>query len=633
MRAIGCTWVLPLCLCLGCGTSGPASTPAATTNTVHSNSATAIGVSAQPPTDAPATPIDRDAAIAIESLGLPGESLLTDPDLGNWDTELLNNAAGSQLKQIEKLLAAPAQLDLEHVGPLVTPDFVCGGLRPRESSVAFEDATIKVRRPDSSEPLALTNDRRGADALLGALRELVEPLRDAADVHTKVKIFHISIDGDRAETELYFHLSGRTERGIHEQNCTWRCGWNLTTDKKPLLTSIALTEYEEAAGKSADGALFSDCTEAALGQNESYRDQLAYGLDHWLDRIEYRYGLDAAGWEGIALGDADGDGLDDLFVCQGGGLPNRIYRQNADGTATDISRESGIGFLDSTHAALFVDFDNDSDQDLALATSVGVLFFANDGRAHFSLQAYKLTPGGMPYSLAAADFDEDGDLDLYACCYSPRETSLTRRFLGRPIPYHDANNGSRNLLLRNDRSWTFRDVTRATGLDENNRRFSFAASWEDYDNDGDLDLHVANDYGRDNLYRNDDGHFRDVAPEAGVDDVSAGMSSVWGDYNEDGLMDLYVSNMWSSAGNRIAFQDRFQAGADAPTRAHYQRHARGNALFQNLGDGTFRDVSVEAGVTMGRWAWCSRFVDLNNDGREEILVANGFLTQDDPDDL
>ena len=203
----------------------------------------------------------------------------------------------------------------------------------------------------------------------------------------------------------------------------------------------------------------------------------------------------------------------------------------------------------------------------------------------------------------------------------------------RPIPYHDANNGGRNVLFRNNGAWRFQDVTKRVGLEQNNRRFSFAASWDDYDNDGDLDLYVANDYGRNNLYRNDRGRFTDIARRAGVEDISAGMSVSWGDYNNDGWMDLYVSNMFSSAGNRIAYQRRFHSGASEATRSEFQRHARGNSLFQNVGDGTFRDVSTSAGVTMGRWAWGSGFVDINNDGLEDLIVANGFVTQEDPGDL
>ncbi|MCP4731572.1 MAG: VCBS repeat-containing protein [Roseibacillus sp.] len=91
--------------------------------------------------------------------------------------------------------------------------------------------------------------------------------------------------------------------------------------------------------------------------------------------------------------------------------------------------------------------------------------------------------------------------------------------------------------------------------------------------------------------------------------------------------------MFSSAGNRITFQDQFKPGGDPTTRALYQRHARGNSLFRNLGSGRFEDVSISSGTTMGRWAWSSLFVDLDNNGWEDLLVANGFITQEDPGDL
>jgi hypothetical protein len=205
--------------------------------------------------------------------------------------------------------------------------------------------------------------------------------------------------------------------------------------------------------------------------------------------------------------------------------------------------------------------------------------------------------------------------------------------------YHDANDGGPNLLLRNDISltksgnWEFTDVTQEVGLDAQNRRHSLAAAWEDYDNDGDLDLYVANDYGQNCLYRNDRGRFVNVAADAGVVDYGSGMSVSWADYNRDGQVDLYVGNMFSSAGNRITRQTQFKAGKDAQVQARFQRFAKGNSLFANLGDGIFRDVGAEAAVEMGRWAWSSVFADLNNDGWEDLLVANGYITTEDPGDL
>jgi hypothetical protein len=188
-------------------------------------------------------------------------------------------------------------------------------------------------------------------------------------------------------------------------------------------------------------------------------------------------------------------------------------------------------------------------------------------------------------------------------------------------------------LFRNEGNWQFQDATSEVGLDHNNDRWSFSAVWEDYDNDGDLDLYVANDFGRNNLYRQENGRFKDVAGSASAEDINFGMSASFGDYNRDGWMDLYVSNMFSAAGGRITYQPQFKQGVSSELKAAYQQMARGNTLLRNAGDGTFQDVSDEAGVTVGRWAWASLFADVNNDGWEDILVANGFVTGKMPDDL
>ena len=112
------------------------------------------------------------------------------------------------------------------------------------------------------------------------------------------------------------------------------------------------------------------------------------------------------------------------------------------------------------------------------------------------------------------------------------------------------------------------------------------------------------------------------------------MSVSWGDYDRDGWMDLYVANMFSSAGNRITRQAQFKPSDDENVREVYSRFAKGNSLFRNLGTGeSFREVGGEAGVEMGRWAWSSVFADLNNDGWEDLLVANGYITTEDTGDL
>ena len=142
-----------------------------------------------------------------------------------------------------------------------------------------------------------------------------------------------------------------------------------------------------------------------------------------------------------------------------------------------------------------------------------------------------------------------------------------------------------------------------------------------------------NDYGRNCFYRNDGGKFSDVAAALGVEDTSSGMSVSWSDFNHDGHMDLYTSNMFSSAGNRITYQQQFKKDLPAEVRAQFQHIALGNSLFQAVPGAPFKDVSVQAGVTIGRWAWGSKFVDFNNDGFDDILVTNGFITTADAGDL
>jgi len=588
---------------------------------------------APPPAATPSAAVEsaRASSVPLADIGLIHAEIPTRLDGHTWDTEHLNDHAGHQLKELAKLLTKPSGLTGAAVAPLLAPEFRSSRLRPEKLETVFSAEPLTVRRMTgpSAEP-----GQMSADAFAGLLQELFSTVPSPAEVTAIFKIFRVNAES--AETTVRAELVARGANLAIQQVAQWRCRWQPVKDGDPLLMSVVLESFEETSTQA--GRVFADTTAAVIGADPAFRDQLAHGLDHWVARLEQQYVFGPSGWEGFAMGDANGDGREDLYVCQPGGLPNRLFLQNADGTLTDHAAESGVDWWDQTQAALFCDFDNDGDQDLAISMIWGVLFMANDGKGKFTPASAKLSPEGMPYSMAAADFDADGDLDVYTCCYAKRAGAVEQKFLARPVPYHDANNGSRNILFRNDRQWRFKDVTKSVGLDENNQRFSFAAAWEDFDGDGDLDLLVANDFGRKNLYRCDRGadgsvRFKDVAAAAGVEDISAGMSTAWGDADNDGRPDIYVSNMWSSAGNRVAWQRRFHEGASAEALASFQRHARGNSLFQNAGDGTFYDVSEPAGVTVGRWAWGSRFVDLNTDGWEDLVVANGYITQPDPGDL
>lgn len=635
------TTPIRLAVCMGLGVAVLACTQTACRPKAVSEKSESLGES----TSARVAEV-KDAAI-VEPVMIPLEHLgvkdaqQADSIADAWSVEMFSAAADKQLIKLKKLLHGNQQITEADIRGVVAADFQCGRLTAQEFDVVHDDGEIRVQRPMSPQRAADTFQR--GPGFVAALSQLQALVNNSSRRNASFKIAAVQDavqdaiqdaiqDADRIESTIEFQLVGESTHGITQHASRWLCTWETgDVSNLPRLQSIVVQDEELTSRQGS--ALFVDRTTAVLGKNDAYHKQLAHGLDYWLDRLEMRFGINSSGWQGIAVEDVNGDGLDDVFICQPGGLPNRLFVQHIDGTAEDVSATAGLDYWDHSHAALFLDLDGDDDQDLVLATALGLLFFSNDGGGRFSVETAKLCPEAMPFTLAAADYDQDGDLDIYASCYSPRGKAIATEFLARPVPYHDANNGGRNCLFRNDGNWTYQNVTREVGLDANNRRFSLAASWEDYDNDGDQDLYVANDYGRNNLYRNNQGRFTDVALAAGVEDISAGMSVSWSDYNQDGQMDLYVSNMWSSAGNRITYQRQFHPATPESVRADFQRHARGNSLFMNLGDGSFRDVSVEADVSMGRWAWCSQFADVNNDSRDDLLVANGFITQDDTRDL
>ena len=473
---------------------------------------------------------------------------------------------------------------------------------------------------------------------------LAQPFDPGHSTKSKVKLLSIQQKGARCECELLLQLSGvNSEAQPAESHSTWDFDW-IRSDDTWLIKAVKPVRFEWAVLEKKSEPLFTDQTAAVMGHLPAWQNQLQPGIDHWLERMDTRLGILVGGWTGLAVGDANGDGRDDIYVCQSGGLPNRLFLQQSDGTLADHSAASGVDWLETTRGALFLDLDNDGDQDLVAGTVEGLLIHENRGDAHFRVVGAEVLTDAPPYSLAAADYDNDGDLDIFTCGYNQRGHVDRNRQLVRPVPYHDANNGARNTLLRNEGAFRFTQVTKRVGLDAHNSRYSFAAAWEDFDLDGDPDLYVANDFGRNNLYRQHRDkagriHFTDIAEASGVLDIAAGMSAAWGDPNNDGWPDLYVSNMFSSAGNRIARQQRFHTKADADSRRLFLRHARGNSLFFNGGRSLsslawgFSDASVESGVTLGRWAWGSLFADVNNDGREDILVANGFVTHPDTGDL
>jgi Flp pilus assembly protein TadD/peroxiredoxin len=430
----------------------------------------------------------------------------------------------------------------------------------------------------------------------------------------------------------YDIVATRNDRRREERVGLWRTEW---TRDETQPWRARKWEAEEETLSLAHQPAFADITSQALGSAESYTKQMLLGADHWRTVLDGACGIDVYGNNGITAADYDNDGFDDLYVCQPAGLPNRLYHNRGDGTFEDVTEKAGVGVLDNTACALFADFENKGLQDLLVVCGSGPLLFLNQGNGTFTLKRdafkFKTPPQGTFTHAALADYDRDGRLDIYFCLYS--------YYLGLdqyhyPIPYFDARNGPPNFLLHNDGNATFTDVTEAAGLNADNNRYSFACAWGDSSSSGQPDLYVANDFGRSNLYRNNgNGTFTAVSSDSRTQDAGAGMSASWSDFDNDGKQDIYAANMWSAAGQRVSEQKLFHQRTPEDIRVLYLRHARGNSLYRNLGDGKFQNISAQAGVEMGRWSWCSDFWDFDHDGYPDLYVANGYISALDRSDL
>jgi tetratricopeptide (TPR) repeat protein len=498
---------------------------------------------------------------------------------------------------------------------------------------------VKETKVRSAHGIDVVRRQFGSDAVSGRDRFLEgvgKWLGDLSRIETtEFEIFGIRQTGTPPLTvvaEVRYDLVGERAPGggpekvqREERVGAWTTEWSR--DESGNWTADKWAAGNETICRAAT-PVFVDITSHALAGVESYRSQLLHGADYWRTILDGAIGVDVYGNNGVAAGDYDNDGFDDLYVCQPAGLPNRLYRNRGDGTFEDVTEKAGVGVLDSTASALFADFQNRGWQDLLVVCAAGPALFVNQGDGSFSLQrdAFKFArPAQGTFTHAAlADYDRDGRLDIYFCTYM--------YYLGLdqyhyPIPYYDARNGPPNCLFHNQGDGTFVETTEHAGLNADNDRYSFACAWGDSNGNGLPDLFVANDFGSSQLYRNNgDGTFTVVSKQAHVESVGAGMSCCWADYDNDGRQDVYVPSMWEASGQRVSGQAQFHENSPTGIRELYQRHARGNALYRNRGDGTFENVGRQAGVEMGRWSWCSDFWDFDHDGYPDLYVANGYLS-------
>ncbi|HEY2934288.1 MAG TPA: FG-GAP-like repeat-containing protein [Acidobacteriota bacterium] len=536
----------------------------------------------------------------------PYESLIPYVEAGSDEFGAEKQAAEitGHLRQLPRLGTVPTAPGFKGISPHASRyDNLAGGVRK-----AVYDLT----------------DRRFDAGLSRWLAELGQ-VRSARFFVTEIKS-----DSSRADATVRFEVSSQRKGELQYRVGYWKQTWlgGRLADFEPLQETLV----------TSPGPLFADVTAQAMGGLDSFHNQLRRGIPYWRARLDSASGIDVYGNNGIAVGDIDDDGRDEIYICQPGGLPNLMYKVGEHGRIIDITERTGLGILDDTSCALFLDLRNSGRQDLVVLCAHSPLLFLNQGDGTFQHRPdafqFARAPQGTFTGMSAADFDRDGRVDLYLCSYVYFQSEDQYHY---PVPYHDARNGPPNFLFRNELDpaggGVFRDVTGSVGLDQNNDRYSFAPAWSDYDGDGWPDLYVANDFGRNNLYKNEKGRFRDVAAAGGVEDIGPGMSAAWFDYDNDGTLDLYVSNMWSAAGQRVVRQKEFKPGADAALKAAYIRHSKGNSLYRNRGDGTFEEAGAREGLEMGRWAWCADALDFDNDGSCEVYVTCGMITHPSENDL
>lgn len=377
--------------------------------------------------------------------------------------------------------------------------------------------------------------------------------------------------------------------------------------------SVSVTRIGQAAGSLPDGAKFIDVTSASN-----------INFEYVASHTSRKYLLETMG-SGVALFDYDNDGRLDIYAVNAaplsdptpkGTIPqktgpkywNRLYHQKPDGTFEDVTEKAGLQGAGYGMGVAVGDYDNDGFEDLYVTAYGGNRLYHNNGNGTFSDVTVQAGVAGNGWSTSAAwvDLDGDGLLDLVVLRYL--EWDFDDIYCGehregyRSYCHPDSFHAIVPLVYHNDGKGHFTEIAQKSGLAAAGKGLGIA--FADYDRDGRVDLFVANDSMPEFLFHNKgNGVFEEVALQSGVAVDSeghsyAGMGVDFADYNNDGLPDLVVTDLASQI----------------------------YALYRNNGDGTFNYESYPSGIglmTMKHSGWGVRFLDFDNDGWKDLLIAQG----------
>lgn len=439
-----------------------------------------------------------------------------------------------------------------------------------------------------------------------------------------------------------------------------------------LLGSCAAWAGDGLSWRQGDGYRFASVPRLESGRvgfTALPASQIGIGFTNRLDDRRSIQNRNLLSGSGVALGDVDGDGLCDLYFC-GLDSKNKLYRNLGSWRFEDVTQSAGLDFgaQDSTGAA-FADVNGDGSLDLLVnGLGRGTRMFLNDGRGHFreSTKEGGLDSRSGATSLALADIDGDGDLDLYVANFRPttiKDEQTTKYQIqtldgrpvvtavnGRPASLPEYTNrfeftasgnvlefGEVDVLYRNDGKGHFEAVPFTGGaffdedgkvLTEAPRDWGLAVQFHDFTGDGAPDIYVCNDlFTPDRVWvNNGKGQFRALPRLALRNTSTFSMGADLGDLNRDGIVDLFVVDMLSRS---HAWRQTQMADASAvfwpiglfDNRPQLSR----NTLQIGRGDGTFAEIAYFAGLEASEWSWGPIFLDVDLDGYEDILVPNGQL--------